>query len=887
MVTWWHAHAHSEYSTLDGMDTVKAMVAKVVSNGQPALALTDHGSMAGSFQLYRECLSAGIAPFPGTELYVVDVPVADTSQDSKAAPRFHLTVLAMNLRGYKGLVQLSSLSHQRDHYHRKPRIGMGELAQWLAMYGQDVVVLTGCYFGLVVQDLVQHGPRRASRRIDQLATIAPNLVIEVQRHGIDHGPEISETDTITALHDMALDKGVPLLATQDAHYCHVRQQSTHDVMKQVTLHGVGPDDAVFPGGPYHLCSSVWMEAQYSGTRILDSIWAGSEWTAKELLSNHDLVIPALDGSTYHVPQTKGSVAHRARKGLDAMGLTQPRYKKRLDTELKIIAHHGFGGYFVLIADACEAMAQREILWNTRGSANNSLVAYVLGITHVDPVKWKLDFLRFMSLDRTSPPDIDLDIEDERRNDVATWFRSRYGEAVQIGTYGTLGFDKWGRGSLWQRWCGSQRRNGTKTPFDKVDEISELMPTEYETLMALHRQKVRTSPGAHAAGYLLGTDEQPVADLVPTMLIPSSGNVVTQMTGEDVESAGYLKVDLLGLKTLTVVRAILKQLGKPGSSLDWIPMNDSKTLTAMRHMHPESGVFQFEGYATAKGLRELQPKSTRDAVLALALYRPAVLDSGLKDVFLKRRFYVQRTGKHRPSWYPHESVERPLRETYGVPVFQEQVIDMLRAIGLSVPDLNKLLKAVKQSTNKVAKAVATFTEMRTVFEDACRAKGFTDKGVAQAWAAVEGYAEYGFNRGHATAYALLAYRMAYLKTHHPKEFAVGLLQVHGGTPKEKQYVDEARRMGVVVRKADVNESGAWWRPGRRKSVRRGLVSIKGVGMSAAEAIEEFQPYTSVQDMCERVTVNGRVLPGARAYLKTGEYSGVVAALDSAGALGSLD
>lgn len=876
---WFHTHAHSHYSVLDGMPPVQALVETAARNKQPALGLTDHGNMSGAVELYKESKAAGIKPFPGEEFYFVP------DLGDKTAQRTHLTMIALNFDGYRDLVKLSSISHQRDHYHYRPRITFDDFDQLEHVEG--IAVMTGCYFGYLIQRMLKEDEfdsqvaRQVGRKaVEILASFFPNLFIEVQHHNTQ-GNDVDDDTQMKVLADIGFITSVPLIVSQDAHYCTITEKHAHDTMKRMAYRG--SDDATFPGDSYHLARTRWVKSHYKGF-IGEQVWAASLNSCARLLDLHDLEMEALDKYTYHIPKPRAInpqswLDDTAEKGLRALGLTDKKYTDQLLNELAVIQDLGMAGYFHLIHKGVEFCKQNGIMVAARGSANSSLVCYALGITQIDPLKWNLMFERFLSRDRKKPPDIDLDIESDRRAEVVDFYRNQY-DVTQIGTYNTLGESAIGKGSVLVQYLSWARKKYSKDEFNKhfghVMFIDDLPEDTAEMLHKIGAYRIKKSAGAHAAGFLIGTKDFPITEYVPTMLIPSSKLTVTQFTMEAVEELGYIKVDLLGQRTLTTLRRVLELLGKDG--VEWIPINDKDTLRQLRQGRTDTGVFQLEGWAAARGCRDLAVRNVKDVIAIMALYRPAVMSSGYLDLYLSNR-----RGQTKPV-YPHPIFKKHLKETYGVAVYQEQVMAILRELGVPFEELNEFLSALKMSNHKTATAIRIFKTQKRKFLKLCIDGNGMDKEQAkECWDTISGFAEYGFNRAHATAYGLLGYRMAYLKTHYPLEFFAALLETTAGTPKERKYVAEARRLGVRLRPADVNRSHAVWSLDHT-GIRRGLTSIKGVGLKAALEIEANAPYDSVEDLIERC--NRRVVTGGLDWKKTRTLKGVMEALRNGGALRSL-
>jgi DNA polymerase-3 subunit alpha len=564
----------------------------------------------------------------------------------------------------------------------------------------------------------------------------------------------------------------------------------------------------------------------------------------------------------------------------------------LKHELSIIEDLGYAGYFTLVTTYVKWCNERRITIEARGSANGSLVCWLLGITQVDPLAWGLLFERFMSRDRKKPPDVDMDIEDERRGELLAFLRDMF-DVKQIGTYSALGAKEYDdRGSVLVSYISYIRdRLGPddyKHEFgpkgiETITDIADYSMDDYKALRALAKTKVRKSYGVHAGGMLLSGDKQRIEDYVPLMLVASSNTMVTQFTMDDVEQLGYTKLDILGQKTLTIMRRCQENIGRENpSDFQWIPLDDPETMKYLRRDTTYVGVFQFEGYSTARGVQQLKIKETNDCILAGALFRPACLESGMTDLYLHRRFD--------PKWekhveYPHPVFKKVLRPTLGVVLFQEQVLEIMRGLGLDYEGINTFFSIVKDSgkgaTDRNRERAA---EVRKTWEDICERNDIEDP--EDAWHYIEGYTSYGFNKAHSAGYGLRTYRCAYLKTHYPAYFMAAVLASWSGdTKREPGFVKEAQRMGVKLLPPDINRSGKTWQMDGKRSIRRGLKAIKGIGESLADTIHHEQPFDTVGALIEK-TNYGRMISGGREYLKSGSLSGALKALHEAGALGSV-
>lgn len=928
-----HLHAHSQFSALDGTGAVGLMVDEAVAMKQPGLAITDHGNMAASVKLYTGAVKAGIKPFPGFEGYLIDPMRDDWQSPEKKAPpvkRYHYCMVALNENGYKGLVKFSSMTHTRPRFNRFPRNTLSDLIDFGKEYGDDVVLTTGCYFGLIQQHIARGQADVAERYVVMLSKVFPHLFVEVQNHNICHDDQedddelvdLDDNDIVDELFEIAMRNGLPVVATQDSHYLKQRQKGAHTLMKRMVYSSA--EDG-FPGDSFHLASADWVAEHYPQWQ-----WDRIEQGFDELIALHDLHIEPLDNYKPRVPVVKKAPnkyieaqCHKQLRKLDYVWENKQSqvYFDRLRHELSVIRQLGMANYFVIVGDGIRYCQEHDIMVESRGSANGSLVCYLLGITQVDPIKWGGLFERFLSTDRTKPPDIDIDIEDVGRGKLLEYWLHKYG-AVQIGTWGLLGTTvdpETGeeKGSVLQTWITSKRRESEqkakawgdrqeeargKRPlateikeyghriFSKnyahiqnLEDVAEVSMEDYKHLRELSNMgSVYKSYGVHAGGVLLSGPGVKIEDYIPTMLVASSDTRVTQYAMDDVEAFGLLKMDVLGQSSLRMMKRCQELIGVDDpTDFSWIPEDDPDACRLLRDGRTKTGIFHFEGYTKAKGGREMKVRSTEDAVMVQALYMPGAMNSGQTEAYIKRRFSAHERSKIS---YISPEFERALKRTYGTVIFQEQIIDVMRDFGLDIGTINIFFKVVKDSgRGAVERNRERMASVRSKFDAAVKAKGVDPDA---AWEMLAGFASYGFNRAHASGYGIRSYRTAYLKAYHPGEFMAALLETWAGRDKEADYVREARRIGLRLLPPDVNVSGSTWTldPNDDRVIRRGLVSISGVGQKAAEQIAAEAPFKSIDDMIERVP--GRAMTGGKKWRETGEWSGILQKLKEADALDSL-
>lgn len=878
----WNLHSHSHFSNGDALPSVGEMVQTVARYGQPALGLTDHGNMAGSVQLYKECRKEGLLPFPGTELYVVRDRSVKKGPDAK---RHHMCVLAYTSKGYENLVGLSTLSHQ--NFYNKPLIDHADLAT-LSEQGllEGLVATSGCYFGYIAQalDNFEHDDARAllGAYNGWFTNSGGLFVAEMQNHNIDHGNGHDDWWLAEELWVEARRMGIPVVVTQDAHYCHQDDQPNHDALKRLVAYGDQADDAVFPGDGFHLADNQWFMSHHPDYR-LEAGHAGLSM----LLDKHDLKIPELDHYSYNIPFTvsepQANLEHACWGELVARGLSR-EHQGRLEEELEIINDTGMAGYILMIQEITDWCRDNQIYYQARGSASGSMVCFLLGITQLDPLKWGISFDRFISRDRTKPPDIDLDVENTRRQEIIEWLETRFA-VHQIGNWSVLAIDgeeDETSGSLRVKYFA--RKRATNQP---VEKWSDVPAADKEMLRRIAEYKTYSHSGTHAAGLVLTTTQADFARLVPLMWNVNSGIMVTQYDMGDIEALGLVKVDLLGLKTLSVIHKALDNIGRDfRDGLDWIPLNDDKTYRAIGQGKTE-GVFQLEGWASKRGCRDLKPTKISDVIASMALFRPATMNSGATSSYIRRKH------KEEQRTLRHEIIERHTKDTHGIMLYQEQVLNVLRDLGMDPEDRTLFLKAVKSSNDNVEWAAGIIDRFRPWVEEAAMEAGFDQNDWIWLWNAIKGFGEYGFNLAHSSVYGLTAYRTAYLATNYPLEYYAALLNVFAGSNKDKKsgvskedvYIKASRERGLRIMSATINGSGVSYEVDpNRKGIRRGLMGIKGIGEVTATEIVSHRPeggYTSLAEMCK--AVNRQKITGAGPYLESGDTGvGIINKLNEYGA-----
>ncbi len=867
----WSAHTHSAFSAKDALPTPKAVVDRAVELGYPALGLTDHGTLAGIAQMYKAARAAGIEPLPGVEAYVA------LDRGAQRPSTMHLGLLATSPDGYRNLVSLVNASQRNFKY--KPIMDLADFAS-AAENGatKGIAVMTGCWFGLAPTLLRSDGELTGARNvISALAGwFGSGCYVEIQNHMITARGH-DDTKRSIELQAIADSLGLPTVITQDSHYCHEIDRAAHETMKRLVSWSDDPDDAVFPGDGYHMVDTEWM-ADHHTRRVFDSGMEGLE----DLLGKAKVRIAELDTFKAAIPNvTPGKdpddvllsmASERLTELIVSGGIPKAKareYSDRVDAELDVLASAGFAGYLLFTAKVCEWIREQGIVYNIRGSASGSLLCYLLGITRLDPVKWGLPFERFLSTDRQSMPDIDIDVEDTRRDEVMAMLSDRY-VTYRIGTWSTMGLSKHDdtKGSLVVQWRKQQRRMGKDPSVDIPED-------EMHGLRVLSSHAPYLGMGVHAAGVVVAPDEASLSGL-PLHWVASSKSMVTAFPMKDVEAMGLVKLDILGLKTLSALTNAEQITGVD----PWtVPMNDKKVFQMLSRGEVD-GVFQLEGPSSARGIRKMKMTKMSDLVAAVALFRPAAMKSGATDSYIARKSGEEAVVQR------HPVIMEQTKDTFGVMLFQEQAMDVMRNFGLPIEYIEKARKAIKASNKGVGDAGKVMAEVIAEVEKA--ATGLTEDDRAWLEAALAEFAGYSFNKAHATSYGIVAYITAWFKAHHPVAFWTGCLNAYTGDPQEGPYLVAARKQGVAIRPPHVNKSNVQYTADTASNaIRKGLASVRGMSEKAAADIVSKAPFTSLEDLGRRV--NATAVTGA-GNLRKGHSpeacGGIIAALAAAGALSDL-
>ncbi len=880
-----HLHVHTEYSLLDGMCRIPQLVARAKELGMDSLALTDHGVMYGAIQFYLAAQEAGIKPIIGCEVYVAqDSRFGHNASDKN---RYHLILLAKNQTGYRNLIQLTTKAHLEGFYY-KPRLDKELLQQ----YHQGLIALSACIAGEVPRLILEGRLDEAKQAALWYKQTFGDFYLEIQRHPI---PELEPINQ--GLIAISTELDIPLVATNDVHYINQEDASAHDLLLCIGTNSSIHDDkrVKMAGDFFYLKSPQEMAELY---RDIPQAVENTGHIAE--MCNLKLEFGRLYLPEIELPE--GKTPDQFLADLCYEGL--PRYyptptseiKQRLDDELDVIEKTQFANYFLVVWDIISFTKEHDILFGVRGSAAASLVLHCLGITEVDPIENKLVFERFLNLERQEMPDIDLDFEDERRDEVISYVSQKYGpdHVAQIITFGTLG----ARAAL--RDVG----RALGMPYGDVDRVARLVPfapgmtlaralAENSELKNLYHEDtvvrnlidsarrvegVARHASTHAAGVVIS--KEPLTRYVPLQRASKSNGeatVMTQFTMEDIAQIGLLKMDFLGLANLTILgkaKEIIYQNRGVEIDLHRLPMNDDKTF-ALLSSGETAGVFQLEGAGMRRYIKELKPTTFSDIAAMVALYRPGPMEH--IPTFIK--------AKDNPNLihYPHPTLESILKETYGVIVYQEQVLFIVQALaGYSLGQADIFRKAMGKKIPEVMK------KERQNFITGAKKREFSAELADEVFNLIEPFAGYAFNKAHAFSYALIAYQTAYLKANYPAEYITAFLITNAGqSEKVASAVAECRRLGITVLPPDINHSQANFSieqaSNHTSAIRFGLTAIKNIGLGAIEPIiaecHEGDDFKSIEDLCRRGDLRGVNKRVMESLIKTG-------ALDSLGERGTL-
>jgi len=904
-----HLHVHTQFSLLDGAASIKGLYKKAIADDMPALAITDHGNMFGAFEFVAEAYkhtnedgSLKVKPVVGCEFYVVENRHKRQFTKEQKDNRYHQVLLAKNKLGYANLLKLTSLGYQEGMYSKYPRIDK----ELIKKYHEGLIATTCCLGAYVPQLILKETEEVAEKEFKWwLDMFGENYYIEIQRHGMEQQNKVNKV-----LLRFAAKHNVPVIASNDSHYTDQDDYNAHDILlcintgeKQSTP---GFDDFVnddaqvknrrfkFPNDQFYFKKTSEMkelfkdipEAIDNTNAIVDKI---------ELLNlKKDILLPNFpipkefqqhdDGNLNQWEYLHHLTYQGARKRYSEI---TEEIRERLDFELFTIKTMGFAGYFLIVSDFIRAGRELGVFVGPgRGSAAGSVVAFCVGITNIDPIKYNLLFERFLNPDRKSMPDIDTDFDDDGRQKVIDYVVDKYGknQVAQIVTFGTMAAkmsikdvarvldlplaeanmlaklvpDKPGTNLNRVLFAPMTKKEGEKSLEEKEDmggedienvkklrEIYKGDNLQAQVLKEAARLEgsVRNT-GLHAAGIIIAPDD--LKNIIPVATSKDSDLLVTQIAGNVIEEAGVIKMDFLGLKTLSILKTaleLIKQNHGVVIEIDELPLNDEQTYK-LYQSGETNGTFQFESPGMQKHLRDLKPDKFADLIAMNALYRPGPM-AYIPD-------YIERKHGRQQVTYDVPDMAEYLQESYGITVYQEQVMLLSQKLaGFSRGEADVLRKAMGK------KQISVLQKMKTQFKDGGAAKGHPEDKLDKIWTDWEAFAQYAFNKSHSTCYALVAYQTAYLKAHYPSEYMAGVLNHAGTIDKITFFMEECKRMNLPVLGPDINESQKGFAINKKGEIRFGMMGLKGVGENAIENILEERknsgPFNNVFDLVKRVNL----------------------------------
>ena len=865
MSTFTHLHVHTQYSILDGAANINALIKKATEYKMSSLAITDHGNMFGVIEFFNAAIEAKIKPIIGCEMYI-----AEGSRFEKKGREdrsgYHLILLAKNLTGYYNLSRLCSMGYNRDCFYYTPRIDKDLLRQ----YHEGLIASSACLGGEIPYNILRIGAEKAESVLTEFIDIfGDDFYLELMRHGLP------EQDIVNAeLIRLAGKHKVKLIATNDVHFINKEDSDAHHILICLnTGRDLNDSSSMMYSGFEYLRSPEEMAELFSD--IPEALENTKEIVEK--IENFSIlrevilpIFPLPEGYVSESEYLRHLTYEGAKKRYREL---TPDISDRIEMELKVISEQRFDGYFLIVQDFInEAKRLNVKVGPGRGSAAGSAVAYCTGITNLDPIKYDLLFERFLNPERKSMPDIDVDFDDEGREKVLKYVTDKYGHdhVAQIITFGTMA----AKTSI------RDVARVLKLPLQEADRLAKLVPETpnmtlkqaYSDVPELKAERDNGSDlvrktlkfaetlegssrhtGTHACGVIIGPDN--LINHIPLSTAKDSELMVTQYEGTFIEQAGMLKMDFLGLKTLSIINDAIGNINKRFNimiDIDDIPLDDEKTFDLFRK-GDMVGIFQFESEGMRMYMKDLKPNNIEDLIAMNALYRPGPMS--YIPVFIDRKH-----GKEKVE-YPHPDLEPILKSTYGIMVYQEQIMQAARILaGYSLGLADELRKAMGK------KIKVKMEKHKGIFIEGAGKKGISVDKATEIYEVMQKFGEYGFNRSHSAAYSIIAFQTAYLKAHYPAEFMAATLTHNlNDIKKITFYIDECRRYNIHVMGPDVNESDLKFTVNHQGDIHFGLAAIKGVGESAAKYIIEERDqnaaYTNMSDFLKRATlksINKRVI-----------------------------
>jgi len=917
-----HLHVHTQYSLLDGAASIKNLYKKAIANNMPGIAISDHGNMFGAFEFVKEAYNnldengkPKIKPIVGCEFYITQDRTRKTFSKDEKDPRHHQILLAKNEVGYKNLVKLTSLGYIEGMYSKYPRIDK----QLIHKYHEGLIATTCCLGALVPQTILKNGEEEGENEFKWWLNIfQEDYYVELQRHGI---PEQDKVNQI--LLKFAKKYNVKVIASNDSHYVDQSDFNAHDILlcintgeKQSTpaLREFSDDDVysknkrfAFPNDQFFFKTSEEMLEVFKD--IPEAIDNTNEIVSKvDLLDlKKDILLPHFVVPDNFKSQEEYLANITWAGAKKRYQILTPEAEERIQFELGVIEKMGFAGYFLIVSDFIRAGREIGVFVGPgRGSAAGSVVAYCIGITNIDPIKYNLLFERFLNPERKSMPDIDTDFDDEGRQKVIDYVVEKYGknQVAQIITYGTMAAkssiadvarvmdlplsesralsklvpEK--PGIVLKRLLHApltikeakdkeksleEKEQLTSEDFESVKKLREIYKGNDLLSSILHEAEVLEgsvrNTGIHAAGIIIAPKD--LTELIPVATSKESELWLTQIEGNTIEEAGVIKMDFLGLKTLSILKTalfLIKQNHGVEIDIDNIPLDDEKTYQ-LYQQGDTNATFQFESAGMQKYLRELKPDKFDDLIAMNALYRPGPM------AYIPQ-FVARKHGKEAVE-YDVPDMQEYLEETYGITVYQEQVMLLSQKLaGFSKGDADVLRKAMGK------KQIATLNKMKLQFIEGAESKGHPKDKLEKIWTDWEAFAQYAFNKSHSTCYALVAFQTAYLKAHYPADYMSAVLNHAGSIDKITFFMEECKRMGIKVLGPDINESQQGFAVNNKGEIRFGFSGLKGAGENAIDNIllerNKHGHFKDIYDLVKRVNLRAVSKKSMESFIYSGAF-----------------
>ena len=862
-----HLHVHTQYSILDGASAISSLIDKVKASGMEAIAITDHGNMFGAKEFHNYAVKKGIKPILGCEIYVAKGTIEEKSGKEDRSGD-HLILLAKNLTGYKNLIKLVSIAWTKGFYY-KPRVDKSLLRK----YSEGLIASSACLAGEISDEVLHGSLSTAAEALKSYISIfGEDFYLEIQRHET-YDPEADRSafplqqKVIEAFRKLSAEYNVKIIATNDVHFVNAEDAEAHDrlICINTAKDLDDPSRLRYSKQEYVKTEEEMMKIFSDIPEAVENV-AGVVAKIEKYKLDHDPIMP-----DFNIPDDFTSKDEYLRfltyKGAEGRwGEITKEHTDRIDFELETIAKMGFPGYFLIVQDFLRAAREMGVsVGPGRGSAAGSAVAFCLRITDIDPLKYGLLFERFLNPDRISMPDIDIDFDEDGREEVLKYVVNKYGHdrVAHIITFGTMG----------AKMAIRDVARVQKLPLSDADRLAKLIPEKpgttltqaYAEVPELARDKNSSNKliaqtlkfaevlegsvrqtGVHACGIIIGADA--LDNYIPLSTAKDAELYVTQYEGNHVESIGLLKMDFLGLKTLSIIRDAIENIQRArGITIDLenLPLDDSKTYELFSNGET-TGIFQFESTGMKRYLRDLKPNRLEDLIAMNALYRPGPMEYIPK--FVKRKHGLE------DIVYELPVMEKYLDDTYGITVYQEQVMLLSQELaGFTKGQADSLRKAMGK------KKKSLMDEMKALFLEGCTKNGYDETTVNKIWGDWEHFAQYAFNKSHSTCYAVIAFQTGYLKANYPAEYMAAVLSRNiSDIKKITTFMDETRRMGMEVLGPDINESNLKFTVNKDGNIRFGLGGIKGVGESAVlQLIEEREKnglYKNIFDLAERANLN---------------------------------